>query len=86
MKATIIKLKNETKHFRKNQKVWLVQETGDDSVKVVGRYKGRHRYVTTWIKKVNIERLIIADVSTAFAEKHSLLLKTSPTCANNPAT
>ena len=39
----------QTKHFNKNQKLWVMRLSGAMAAQVRGKYRGRGRYVTAWI-------------------------------------
>lgn len=71
------KMPFETKHFNKNQKVWVQITTGNMAAKVIGRFRGKHGYVCAWVswdrknrespdfKKIKVDR--------RFAENRGLL-------------
>lgn len=35
--------------FNYNQKVWIIETTGNLACKCVGRFKGRGRYISAWV-------------------------------------
>lgn len=36
--------------FNKNQKVWVTYTTGAMACEVVGKYRGKHRYICGWVR------------------------------------
>lgn len=48
--TTIIKLPFQTRHFNKNQTVFVVFGTGARAAYVRGKFRGKHRWVNAWIK------------------------------------
>ncbi len=52
----IAKIKEDTKHFNANQKVFIVSTTGSNRSLVKGKFRGKGRYVKTWINKDNLEK------------------------------
>ena len=68
----------QTMHFNINQKVWVQYLTGDQSAKVVGRFRGNKRYVSAWIhwrSKVKtglMKEFQQIDVDFEFAKRHDL--------------
>lgn len=71
----------ETKHFNKNQKVWVQETTGAMAAKVVGKFMGKGKYVSAWVnwnrcdrKKYPIPEFKEFDVDDSFAKKHGILL------------
>ena len=50
MTAKIAKMTYESNHFNRNQKIWLQFMTGNQAAKVTGKYRGKGRYVSAWIK------------------------------------
>ena len=48
VEATFFKMPIMTKVFNKNQKVWVQQRTGNQAVKVIGRYRGNKRRISFW--------------------------------------
>ena len=70
------KMPQKTKHFNKNQKVWLKMMTGDQAVLCVGKFRGRGRYVEAWVKWDNKKTLMpkwkTIQISDDFAIKHGL--------------
>jgi len=78
----VAKMTHQTRHFNSNQNVWLQYMSGALAAKVVGKYRGRGRYVSAWIKwdipsKPPPEWKPIA-VAAIFAERHSLTHTTAP--------
>jgi hypothetical protein len=51
----ITKVIEETKYFNANQKVKVVEVSGNLGIKVNGRYRGRFRPVTVWMKKTSLK-------------------------------
>lgn len=45
----MFKMPFATNHFNANQKVWVRSMTGALACLVVGRYRGKGRYVTAWV-------------------------------------
>jgi hypothetical protein len=48
-KLMMIKTIKETHLFQENQRCWIVFRAGDGSVNVVGKHRGKHRYVKAWL-------------------------------------
>lgn len=48
-KCRMFKMPFFTKHFNKNQKVWIVYLSGAMSAEVVGKYRGKGRYIKAWV-------------------------------------
>tara|TARA_R100001230_G_C5545887_1_gene75063 strand:+ start:115 stop:399 length:285 start_codon:yes stop_codon:yes gene_type:complete len=78
----VAKMTHRTNHFNANQKVWLQMMTGDFAAKVVGRYRGKGRYVSAWIKwgtpKKPFPEWKTIDVEEAFAERHYISRQNAP--------
>ena len=55
-KVYMFKMPFATKHFNKNQRVWVHIFTGSFAAQVVGRFRGRGRYVLAWVKWVKAEK------------------------------
>ena len=71
-KLQCFKVVKESKVFRLNQKVWLIQLAGNnDGAMVVGKYRGKGRYVKAWTHwKSNCPpRIIECDVTERFYKK-----------------
>jgi len=47
-KIKMLKTAKKSKMWRKNQKLWFFHFTGSQASKVVGRYRGKGRYVCAW--------------------------------------
>lgn len=45
----VCKLVRATRLFNANQKVWLMYRAGIGDACVVGRYRGRGRYIRAWV-------------------------------------
>lgn len=50
LKVSVCKMTHATNHFNANQKVWLQDMSGAQAAKVVGKHRGKGRYVSAWIK------------------------------------
>lgn len=48
--ACMFKMTHQTRHFNKNQKVWLGYMSGQWAYLVVGKFRGKGRYVAAWVK------------------------------------
>ena len=46
----VLKITKRTKHFNEGQKVWLLMPTGAQAAKVRGKFRGKGRYITAWIR------------------------------------
>lgn len=64
----------KTKHFNKNQVVWVQLTTGMMAKKVIGKFRGKNRYVSAWVNYGNttIPQIDKIEVDSAFAERHNL--------------
>jgi len=76
----MFKMPFETKHFNKNQRVFIQYGTGAMAAKVVGKFRGKHRYVSAWVRweKAEKEKELMPefkqiDVSSDFAKRHKIL-------------
>jgi len=63
-----------TKHFNKNQRVWVQTTTGDMACKVIGKFRGSGRYVSTWLRytKKTKPRFLEFDVVQSFADRYNI--------------
>ena len=71
----MFKMPWKTKHFNKNQKVWVSETTGNMASKVVGKFRGSGRYVTVWVSWENRQSLPIfkgIPVALSFCSRHKL--------------
>lgn len=50
MKVMHFKMPFKTNHFNKNQKVWVQYLSGAMAAQVTGKFRGRGRYVSAWVK------------------------------------
>jgi len=77
VKVTMFKMPFQTPHFNKNQKVWVQFFTGALAAKVVGRYRGKKRYVSAWVRWESKSReapdFKEIEVDNAFANKYDLV-------------
>jgi len=48
-KSSYFKMPFATKHFNKNQKVWIQSLSGACAARVWGKFRGNHRYVSAWV-------------------------------------
>ena len=48
-KVKMFKMPFETKHFNKNQKVWIVSLSGAMSALVRGKFRGKYKYISAWV-------------------------------------
>tara|TARA_B110000014_G_C19725431_1_gene378981 strand:- start:44 stop:331 length:288 start_codon:yes stop_codon:yes gene_type:complete len=46
----VAKMTHKTNAFNDNQKVWLQYMSGAQSARVTGKWRGKGRYVSSWIK------------------------------------
>ena len=76
----MFKMPFETKHFNKNQKVFIQYGTGDMAAKVVGKFRGKHRYISAWVKwdraikeKELMPKIKQIDINYDFAKRHQIL-------------
>ena len=72
----IIKPLVDTKVYKAGQTCWVLFSTGEPSVHVVGKYKGKGRYVTGWLhypKQYDPLMIIDCEVTPAFSKKLSRL-------------
>lgn len=65
-----------TTHFNHNQRVWVMQITGNLAALCCGRFRGRGRYVSAWVRWEGrskpapaMERI---QVAADFATRHQL--------------
>lgn len=73
------KMPFETKHFNKNQKVWVQMTTGAMAAKVAGRFRGKGKYVSAWVnwdktdrKKYPLPEFKKIEMEADFIARHSL--------------
>ena len=75
--VSFAKMTRRTNHFNPNQKVWLQMLAGSLAAKVVGRYRGKGRYVSAWVKwdtqTKPMPEWATIEVDKSFAERHSIL-------------
>ena len=69
----------ETNLFNKNQRVWVLFETGDMACKVVGKHRGRNRYIQAWVtwgsksrEQLMPEQFDEFEVTDDFVRRHHL--------------
>ncbi len=48
--ARSFKLPESTRHFNRNQRVWVILATGNQSAYVTAKYRGVGRWVKAWVK------------------------------------
>lgn len=68
MQVTLVKPKHTTHIFNANQKCWLRFRAGDGNVKVVGKHRGKGRYIESWLRDGHFTSMQI-DVSDDFARR-----------------
>lgn len=77
-----MKLPFKTPKFNQNQKIWRIFGTGSLSFYVAGRYRGRGRWIKTWInfneKSKPLPDWKSMDVDKAFTERHGITDYGSP--------
>lgn len=73
------KMPFNTKHFNKNQKVWVQMTTGAMAASVAGKFRGRYRYVSAWVnwdkkdrQKYPIPEFKKIDMEDGFIKRHNL--------------
>ena len=78
----MFKMPFQTKHFNKNQKVWIQMKTGAMAAKVAGRFRGKGRYISAWVswdhknrEKYPFPKFQIFDVDDNFAKRCKLKSK-----------
>ncbi len=76
--VSYFKMPFRNKFFRKNQKVWIQQMTGNQAAKVAGRYRGKYQYISGWVswrsnKKEN-PNIKKTNIDTDFVLRHCLEL------------
>jgi len=49
IKVSMFKMPFKTRHFNKNQKVWIRYRTGAAAAECVGKFRGKYRYVRAWV-------------------------------------
>jgi len=80
VKVIVFKMPFETKHFNKNQKVWVQSTTGDMAARVIGKFRGKGRYVEAWVNwSANAKENPIfntIDIDKAFAQRQRLQIFT----------
>ena len=47
--GSMFKMPFTTRHFNKNQKVWVEFTTGAEAACVIGKFRGKGRYVRAWV-------------------------------------
>ena len=56
MQVISFKMPFPTKHFNKNQRVWVKFSTGAMAAEVTGKFRGKGRYVTAWVRWDSISK------------------------------
>jgi hypothetical protein len=85
-----LKMPAANKKFNANQRVWVRYMTGDAACCVVGKFRGKGRYIEAWVrwdsKDAQMPKFEEFDVSDDFANRHNLLaisdLGAKPTLTN----
>jgi hypothetical protein len=49
MQVKMFKMPFKTNHFNKNQKVWVISLSGNLSAHVIGKHRGKNKYIRAWI-------------------------------------
>lgn len=47
------KMTHDTKKFNKNQRVFIIYQTGAAASYCYGRFRGRHRWIKAWVRYDN---------------------------------
>ena len=78
IKVRMFKMPFATKHFNKNQKVWIQSLSGSQAARCIGKFRGKSRYVMAWVNWSSTckENPAIKefDVSKEFAKKVGLTI------------
>ena len=73
----VAKMTHRTNHFNANQKVWLQYMSGALAARVIGKYRGKGRYVSAWVTWGTSDKPMpewkIIEVNKSFADRHALL-------------
>lgn len=79
MNIYMFKMPFKTKHFNKNQKVWVQMTTGAMAARVTGKFRGSGKYVSAWVnwdrgdrQKYPMPEFKAFTVDNDFAERHDL--------------
>lgn len=75
MNVRMTKIQGNHIIYRDNQKVWLRRMTGNQAAEVVGRYRGRGRYVVGWLRWTgpeDVPKWVTCDVDDDFAARNRL--------------
>lgn len=70
------KMTHATKVFNVGQRVWVVVMSGAQAAKVVGKFRGKHRHIESWVSwgrsNKPAPRFEVFDVNPVFASQHNL--------------
>ena len=79
VKVYMFKMPFETPNFNNKQKVWVQMSTGAMAALVTGKFRGKNRYVSSWVnwdrgnqEKYPFPEFIKVEVDKNFACKHRL--------------
>lgn len=71
MTVTLIKPRHATRLFNAGQRCWLLFRSGDGSIRVIGKHRGKGRYIRAWLRDGHYDANQI-DVSEQFARRLEL--------------
>ena len=66
----VVKPIKNTHLFRKNQRCWVLNVQGDNSIRVRAKHRGKSRYLTAWLHEGDYEsNFISVEVTKEFYER-----------------
>lgn len=77
MLVRMVRVLKDTPLFRRNQKCWIRVHTGAEACMVVGKYRGKGRYIEAWLhhpKEYNIDAIQEFEVSEEFAKRLNIFI------------
>ena len=76
VKVRMFKMTHKNTHFNKNQKVWIIFNSGNCAAECSGKFRGKGRYVSAWVtwrdKNHPAPEFIEVEVPETFATTHCL--------------
>lgn len=75
VEVELIRPIKDTRLFNKNQRCWIVFTTGGYAAYVIGKHRGKGRYITAWLKapkQCELSTIKKIEVSRDFAKRIGL--------------
>lgn len=66
VRVHLAKPNRDTNLFNKNQKCWVLNFTGSCDLRVVGKHKGKGRYIIGWLHDGEWDKIIEIEVTEDF--------------------